>query len=219
MTWQAIWRSGIGLLWGTVAALALAGCGTGPSGESAAGFLNDSVARAFIPLTRVHYVIMGNSGAAVVIAPGIAATNAHLTDVLGKQPVIGRSRNYDLMYFRTPRVATLPTAAPVVGERVIAYGTDVYGALRMAQGVVRGLNMPVEARCGTCIIQGAFTYDADAGPGFSGGPVIDLKTGNLVGITFGFTDAAGRRTMYAYPMSRVHNELAAVSGQVPADPN
>ncbi|MEJ0042271.1 MAG: hypothetical protein WDM81_08660 [Rhizomicrobium sp.] len=49
-----------------------------------AGFLNDTVAQAFHPLEHTSYLIMGNSGSAFVIAPGVAVTNVHLADVIGK---------------------------------------------------------------------------------------------------------------------------------------
>ncbi len=197
-------------------ALALAGCASG-SGERAAGFLNPAVREAFIPLEHTSYLVMGNSGSAVVIAPGVAVTNVHLAGIIGKAPPIGGSRNYDLYYFRTERTVTLPESAPSVGMRVIAYGTDVYGKVRVAQGVVRGLNVAVEARCPACLVQSAFTFEGDAGPGFSGGPVIDMASGRLVGITFGYLDPGGHRLMYAYPMSRVRSELAAIMGQARAN--
>ena len=198
--------------------LALAGCG-GSSGLPSAGFLNDTIAQAYVPLEGRTYVVMENRGAAFVIAPGVAATNAHNGDYLTGVPVIGTSRNYDLMFFRTSRNVTPPTAAPTVGERVIAYGQGSHGEVRVAVGIVRTLNAPVEARCGTCVIQSAFTFEGNAGPGFSGGPVVDAVTGRLIGITFGYLDPNGHRLMYAYPMSRVRNELATLTGHVPVDVN
>ncbi len=75
------------------------------------------------------------------------------------------------------------------------------------------LDVPVEPRCARCIVQKAFVYDANAGPGFSGGPVVDADTGALVGITFGYLDPNGRRVMYAYPVSRVRAEYKFVTGK------
>ena len=198
--------------------LALAGCATS-SGERAEGFLNDAIARAYIPLEGRTYVVMENRGAAFVVAPGVAVTNAHNGDYLGQVAVIGTSRNYDLLYFHVDRDLSPPTAAPTVGERVIAYGQGAHGEVRVAQGTVRALNVPVQARCQTCSVQGAFTFEGNAGPGFSGGPVVDAASGQLVGITFGYLDPDGRRLMYAYPMSRVRNELAAIMGKLPVDVN
>ena len=65
-----------------------------------------------------------------------------------------------------------------------------------------------------CGVQHAFTFEADAGPGFSGGPVVDATDGRLVGIVFGFQDEKdGGRLMYAYDMDRVAKELAIVEKQ------
>jgi hypothetical protein len=45
--------------------------------------------------------------------------------------------------------------------------------------------------------------------------VVDAATGNLVGVTFGYLDPIGRRLMYAYPISRVRDEYASVTGHLP----
>jgi S1-C subfamily serine protease len=147
----------------------------------------------------------------------VAVTNAHNAEIIGQAPVLGVSRNYDLLYFHVEAGQAVPTSAPTPGEAVVAYGQGASGELREAHGTVRLLNVPVAARCDTCAVQTAFTFEGEAGPGFSGGPVVDAVTGNLVGITFGFLDPQGRRTMYAYPMSRVRNELATIEHQLPVD--
>jgi hypothetical protein len=196
--------------------LVLAGCASS-SGMPSAGFLNDTIGQAYLPLEGRTYLVMENRGAAFVIAPGIAVTNAHNGDYLSGVSRIGTSRNYDLLYFHVNRSVAPPTAPPTVGERVIAYGQGSHGEVRVAVGVVSALNAPVKARCETCAIQSAFIFEGDAGPGFSGGPVVDAVSGKLIGITFGYLDPNGRRTMYAYPMSRVRNELATIMGKLPAD--
>ncbi len=203
-----------------LAVCALAGCGTS-YGLPANGFFNDTIARAFIPLEGRTLLIRENRASAFVIAPGIAVTNAHTENFLDSVSVIGKSRFYDLLFFRTDKNVQVSMAAPWAGERVFAYGEGSRGELRMAAGVIRTLNAPVEPRCQSCPVQAAFTFDAVAGPGFSGGPVIDATTGQLVGITFGFTDSddGKSRLMYAYPMSRVRNELATIQGRVPTDVN
>ncbi|MBS0472771.1 MAG: trypsin-like peptidase domain-containing protein [Proteobacteria bacterium] len=193
--------------------LALAGCAS-PSGEAASGFIDGMAARAFIPVTG-RSVLLHDSAAAFVIEPGIAVTNAHVADFLGARAVIGRSRDYDLMFFRVENNAAPAVMAPAIGENVIAYGTDLHGGLRVARGVVRGLDMPVETRCRTCNAQTGFVYIGDAGPGFSGGPVLDAASGALVGITFGYDDVDGQRRMYAYPMSRVRAELDQLLHRLP----
>ena len=54
-------------------------------------------------------------------------------------------------------------------------------------------------------------YDANAGEGFSGGPVVDAATGAVIGITFGFKDDKRRarrgRRMYAYDIALVLDEM------------
>ncbi|MBL6939904.1 MAG: trypsin-like peptidase domain-containing protein [Alphaproteobacteria bacterium] len=151
---------------------------------------------------------MEGRGAAFVVAPGIAVTNAHNADLVGGAPLVGVSRNYDLLFFRVTGSIVPPAAEPRASELVVAYGQGAHGELRMARGIVRDVNAPVEARCGTCLVQSAFTFEGNAGPGFSGGPVVDAATGSIVGITFGYLDPNGRRLMYAYPISRVRQELA-----------
>ena len=197
-------------------ALALAGCATS-YGERASGFLNPQLADAYVPLEGVTLIVLEGRAAAFVIEPGVAVTNAHNYKIIGGAPIIGQSRNYDLLFFHVDRQKTVPTAPPVAGEDVIAYGQGASGELRDARGTIKLLDAQVEARCGSCIVQKAFTFESNAGPGFSGGPVVDARTGRLVGITFGFLDPDGHRTMYAYPIGRVRNELATIKHQLPVD--
>jgi S1-C subfamily serine protease len=196
-----------------VLALALSACASS-FGERAAGFVTADVAAAYIPLEGRSYLLIADHGAAFVFAPGIAVTNAHNGDFL-LAAVVGKSRNYDVLFFQTNRAAKPAFAAPTIGEHVIAYGQGIKGELRQALGVVRALDSPVEARCGGCLLQLAFTYEAKAGPGFSGGPVVDAVSGAIIGMTFGYTDEGGHRTMYAYPIARLRNELAALQGRAP----
>ena len=84
------------------------------------------------------------------------------------------------------------------------------GALRLAQGVVTRLDAPVKALCGKCEVQSAFTFEGDAGPGFSGGPVWMPPTASWSAIIFGYVDErrqAANRLIYAYTMDRVTAEL------------
>jgi len=196
--------------------LALGGCAQS-YGDRAEGFLNPQIASAYIPLESITHLVLEDRAAAFVIEPGVAVTNAHNANIVGKAPVIGESRNYDLLYFHVERNQVVATGAPVEGENVIAYGQGASGELREARGTIRMLHASVAARCETCALQTAFTFDSDAGPGFSGGPVVDAATGKLVGITFGYLDPKGQRVMYAYPMSRVRNELATIEHKLPVD--
>jgi S1-C subfamily serine protease len=202
-----------------VLALALAGCES-PSGEPAKGFENPKIAEAYIPLEGPALLIFKGDAAAMSLGGGIAVTNAHNANLLDAKSVIGKSPNYDLLYFHTDKAtAELATAEPRVGQRVIAYGQADGGVLRKAEGVVTRLDAPVKALCAKCEVQSAFTFEGNAGPGFSGGPVLDTNNGKLLGVVFGYVDEpAGKgRTMYAYTMERVFAELDDITRTLPVD--
>jgi hypothetical protein len=187
----------------------LAGCATS-SGEPAARVAEPGIAAAYLPLHgRIHLGLDSADGAAMVVAPGIAATNAHNSNLVDPKSVIGTVHDYDLMFFRTRR-GTPPATAPVaLGLPVTAYGQGGDADLRIAHGVVREIQ-----KCPGCTAPAYFVFtnpargDDDAGPGFSGGPVLDAS-GRLVGITFGYKDSGHQRLIYAYDMSRVRAELSA----------
>jgi S1-C subfamily serine protease len=196
-------------------ALFLAGCSS--AGEPAAGFLSPSVAAAYLPLSGMRDILLEGRGAGVVIGNGVAVTNAHNANLVDGDSVIGHSLEYDLLFFHTASGAALPTAKPWTAEEVIAYGQGSDGGLRLARGRVTALDAPVLARCPACGVQHAFTFEGDAGPGFSGGPVVDATDGKLVGIVFGFQDEKdGGRLMYAYDMDRVAKELAIAQNRTPS---
>jgi len=181
-------------------AVAVAGCATS-SGAPVARIAEPEIAAAYLPLHgRVNLGIDTADGAAMVIAPGIAVTNAHNRRFVSG-PVIGEATQSDLLFFRVVRSAAPPTAMPVVGASVTAYGQGADAELRVAHGVVR----EVVTAPGYEIARW-FTYEANAGPGFSGGPVVDAQ-GRLVGITFAYKDEGGKRLIYAYDMARVRAEL------------
>jgi hypothetical protein len=186
----------------------LAACATS-SGVPAARIAEPEIAAAYLPLHgRVNLGIDTADGAAMVIAPGIAVTNAHNRRFVSG-PVIGEAAQSDLLFFRVVRSAAPTTAMPVVGAGVTAYGQGADAELRVARGVVREI-----ATAPGYDIARWFTYEAklgeaNAGPGFSGGPVVDAS-GRLVGITFAYKDEGGKRLIYAYDMARVRAELQAV---------
>lgn len=195
-----------------VAICGIAGCAPQSVGEASSGFINSSVASAYLPLDGTADLMLEAHGAATIVAPGIAATNAHNANLVPNADVTGTSTDYDLLFFRKPGAVPSPIARPSVGEAVIAYGQGAKGELRQARGVVRELASPVEARCPTCPIQQVFTFTAPAGGGFSGGPVVDASNGRILGIVFGYNDMKdGSRLIYAYDMDRVAAELAKVA--------
>jgi hypothetical protein len=207
-------RQASALALGFAPILSLLGCGTFESwGQPARGFLTPAIARAYLPLEGTAYWVLTGRGAGMVIAPGVAVTNAHNANLVDGTDVIGTSSDYDLLFFRTARQVPPPQALPWAGEKVIAYGQGEDGTLRMARGVVRWTDAPVVPRCKGCGVQPAFAFEADAGPGFSGGPVVDAASGLIIGIVFGFRDDAPEthgRLMYAYDMRLVTAELSAV---------
>lgn len=156
-------------------------------------------------LGHIHLGLDRAAGVAMVIAPGIAVTNAHNANLVAPENVIGTATLSDLMYFRAASVPPPPTALPVVGAAVTAYGEDVDGELRIAHGKVVEITMtPGYATSPYFIFQG------DAGPGFSGGPVVDAS-GKLIGITFGYKGEGKKRLIYAYDMARVRAEYSGLS--------
>jgi len=184
--------------------LIVGGCAAS-SGLPATAILEPEIAAAYMPLhARVHLGIDTADGAAMVIAPGIAVTNAHNANLLEPKSVIGVRQDYDLLFFRTPRTVAPQTAAPIIGQSVTAYGQGGTRELRLAHGVVREIK-----QCLGCSAPAYFVFAGNAGPGFSGGPVLD-RSGKLVGITFGYKDQGRERLIYAYDMSRVRAELSAL---------
>jgi hypothetical protein len=188
----------------SLASLAFLLTGCASSGDPAARIAQANIAGAYLPLhASTHLGIDGIDAAAVVVAPGIAATNSHNANLLDPGTVIGTVRDYDLMFFRTAR-GTPPQTGPVmVGASVTAYGQGKDKDLRIAHGVVREIHM-----CPGCKVPALFTFAGNAGPGFSGGPVLNAA-GQLIGITFGYKDSHRERLIYAYGMDRVMEELSA----------
>ena len=185
--------------------LALAGCAHS-SGQPAGRVAEPAIAAAYRALHgRVHLGIDPAEGAAVVIAPGIAVTNQHNDEMVDARLVIGAATLSDLLFFRVQTSAAPPRAQPVVGGRVTAYGQGADGELRIAHGVVHD----IATEAGFAIARW-FTFEGDAGPGFSGGPVVDAQ-GHLIGITFAYKDEGGKRLIYAYDMARVQAELDNLS--------
>jgi len=186
-------------------ALLTAGCATS-SGAPATAIAQSDIAAAYLPLHgRVHLGLDAANGAAMVIAPHVGVTNAHNANLLDPKNVIGIRQDYDLLFFRTSRSAEPQTASVVVGEDVTAYGQGADAELRVAHGVVRGIQT-----CVGCTAPAYFTFAGNAGPGFSGGPVLD-GAGRLIGITFGYKDEHDGRMIYAYDMSRVRAEFSAIA--------
>jgi hypothetical protein len=194
-------------------ALALCGCATS-FGEPATGFINPRLAHAYLPLQHSLVPFGHETGASVIVANGAAVTNAHNYEMIDPGRYIARVPGYDLIFYRT-NGAPPPMSAPYVGERVRAYGQGVDDELRTASGSILSLSatVPPTDDCKNCEVQHAFIYDAPAGPGFSGGPVVDAKTGALVGITFAYEDRNGKTIMFAYDVNLVLAQWAKLHAE------
>jgi hypothetical protein len=191
---------------GLVVALPLlAGCS---SGQPAAGFIDPHLMAAYIPLAQRHDLVFTRRGAGFTIAPHVAVTNDHNLNLIPAERVLARSRDYDLLFFRTGTEEAPAMGRARVGEDVIAYGeAREGGGLRQARGKVVVLEEPLPPGCADCKAQHALVFEADAGPGFSGGPVADVETGAWLGIVFGYLDPLGARRMYAYDSETVMGEM------------
>jgi Trypsin-like peptidase domain len=174
------------------------------------GFIDGRLMESYIPLADRHLLLFSRYGAAIAIAPAIGVTNDHNRNFIPADRLLARSRDYDLLFFRTDERMLPSFSQPRIGDTVIAYGQGSNESLREARGEVTGLEAYVAARCQDCPVQKVMVFDAEAGGGFSGGPVVDAKTGAVVGITFGYLDgrgASGGRRMYAYDMGLVMDEM------------
>src|ERR1700691_254388 len=86
MNWMMRFLSSLGLF---APLLSVSGC-MASSGMPATAIAQPEIAAAYMPLHgRVHLGIDAADGAAVVIAPGIAVTNAHNANLLDARSVIG----------------------------------------------------------------------------------------------------------------------------------
>jgi len=185
----------------------LVGCS---AGQPSRGFVDPALMNAYIPLFQHHLLVFGRWGAALAVAPDVGVTNDHNLNFIPPDRVLARSRDYDLLFFRSGQMTAPAFEKPHVGEKVIAYGQGSDDSLREATGTVAAVDETVARRCPDCPAQPAIVFDADAGGGFSGGPLVDAATGAVLGITFGYLDSktakSGRR-MYAYDIDLVMSEM------------
>jgi hypothetical protein len=195
--------------------LAIAGCSL--PGKPSSAFVNAEVEQAYIPLYRLD-LRRSQQAAAVMIAPNLAVTNDHNYWLIPKDQIVARSRDFDLLFFRTERASAPEVARPHVGEKVIAYGQHGPFGLtdrREAEGIIREIDARLPPECAQCVPQVAIGYDADAGTGFSGGPVVDAASGALVGVTVAFAKGKGEEggtRMYAYDVALVIAEMHRLLG-------
>ena len=196
---RRFWIAGLALL-----APVLVACTS--YGEPSKGFIDPLLMQVYIPLYHDNG-FSHRAAAATMVAPNIAVTNDHNLDFIPAAHVLVRSHDYDLLFFRTD-VSLMPVIGrPHVGDEAIAYGQGADQSLREASGKVLGFDPAVPVDASKRPPQPAFVYAAKGGPGFSGGPVVDAKTGAILGVTFAYWDAKDGTYMYAYDIGLVMAEM------------
>ncbi len=179
--------------------------------------------------------LFGGNGSALVLRPGLAVTSAHVVahhgrwtalSSVGQVQVMVRavSQRLDLAVLSVPahvgRLLAIRDAE--AGETVWAMGTTTGGNAPTAVGIVETTSARVclEADCDSGPFQEGLMFAAPAGPGYSGGPVVD-RCGNVVGLTEGiytrmFGECPARwpfqPRMFAYRMADVLREAERLHG-------
>jgi len=186
------------------------------SGYSSNGFINANLEIAYIALSAPDGMFLQRWGAATVVAPGIAVTNAHNSELVPAENILGVSREYDLLYFLTERMEVPSVVSPELNQAVISYGHGPGSTLREARGEIESLTRLAPPRCPDCAPQHTVMFRAVGGEGFSGGPVADATTGEILGVVFGFRDididGTRAREMYAYSSSVIFDEMNRLLG-------
>jgi S1-C subfamily serine protease len=188
-------------------AAGLSACVEGSLSEA---FVDPALAASYMNLKPTSPPLNGPGGAAFVVAPRIAVTNAHNSNLVAGEDILARSSRLDILFFRTTRTQAVRIAQPRIGQEVVAYGHGGNEERREAQGSIEVLPVTPE-NCPACPPETGFGYRAPGGPGFSGGPVTDAETGAVLGITFAFIESplesGESRLMLAHSMAQIRSEM------------
>lgn len=189
-----------------IGALLLAGCASPPS-----------------PVTYAHQLSRGACeagaqwGASTQLTDDVAVTNAHAAALLENwRGLLAIDERADLAFYRhrgTP--ATWTDARP--GESVALYGSECGGVQVGVRGAVIGALKPTAFDSCTHCTVGPSTIvlrATGAGPGFSGGPVVN-DSGQVIGLTYSMI--AHLRDEALAPGLRVGDMLAIPSALVWAE--
>lgn len=146
-----------------------------------------------IILTRSGYILTNNH-----VVSAVADGTGSLSVQLYQQPrtlitghIVGRDTQSDLAVVKIDNVSGLRpatlgrSASLVVGDPVIAIGSPLGLAGTVTTGIVSALDRPVQASgegSDSNAVIDAIQTDAAINPGNSGGPLVDGRTGEVVGI-------------------------------------
>lgn len=198
--------------------------------ETPLGRLNDN----YLALVTGLPGLFGGTGSAVVIEPGLAVTNAHVVKAgpfhayaaKGEVAamVLALSRRLDLALLRVPEDLgeAIALGQACKGDAVWAMGTTTGRIPPTVAGRVENPDAHAFVEATRDAVWGGLMYAAGAGPGYSGGPVVD-GGGRLVGITEGvfthFFDGLGEARlardpmMFAYRSQDVLDEVDRLLGR------
>jgi hypothetical protein len=206
-----------------MAALVLAGCTpTHKMSVTPAQPSPQTLAGAYIPVRDNIFAVVTGNGMGVAFADGVAVTTAANAGALAAGMVVGKSDEFGLLFFPSQKYLTeAPMAESYAGEKVTAYGQGAGIALRMLDGTVIApeCSFVPGITISGCSAKTTFMFEGDASAGFVGGPVIDAKTGRLVGIVSAYAQVGGRHLVYATRVSVIRAELDKIISAAPGDPD
>ncbi len=168
------------------------------------------------------YAAFRGKGMAVSLTDGVAVTTSANRGGLDPKQIFGEAKDYGLLFFPSSQyLLQLPQTAPFAGEAVTVFGQGNGGALRSLDGAVIDGVPALSFQCAVCKPSETFAvaFDSAAGTGFLGAPVLDAKSGKLVGIVFAVASDKKRPRFLAYRLSFVRGELNKIISATPGDPD
>ncbi len=178
-------------------------------------------------------VVLGGGSGTLIGTEGLVVTAAHVavgegfpvevTTVDGARfagRVLALLPEKDLAFLCVPGLigragVRLRLSDPLPGAPVLAFGSPREGRIAAAAGRVRGGRLSGSIHYGRFVLEAPLELALTIGPGFSGGPVVDVD-GELVGMLASFAldtgddgDPPGRGLAFAVPGKTLAAELPA----------
>ena len=189
----------------------LAGCGGAPakpvSAASSGGSFSDEIAQVKSGVIRIEAQTCSGKavGTGILLRPNLVATVEHVVDgalqitlkrdgkTLTSAHVVGADRDRDLALLQTKTPISgyafgFSASAPKLGEDVGALGFPLGLPLTVTRGSVSGFDrvIPIDGVKRRHLVQ----TDAAVNPGNSGGPLLSIESGKVVGLVDLGTNAA-----------------------------